>query len=425
MLDIKLIRENPKIVKESEKKRGKDPKVVDGLLKLDEQWRKAKFQEDKIRSGRNKISEEINKAKKNKDEKKAKELIKKAKEIPEKLSKQQEKTEKLGQDIKQVMLKLSNILAEDVPPGKDENDNKELKKWGKIPKFDFKIKGHADIVEDLDIADVERGARAAGARFYYLKNELVLLNQALQKFALDFLMKKGFSAIQTPYMLNRFSVGGAVNLTDFEETIYKIQDEDLYLIGTSEHALAALHQNEMLDLNKPRKYAGLSSCFRKEAGSHGKDTKGIFRVHRFEKIEQFVYCKPEDEDKVFNEIINNQEEIFKLLEIPFRVVYLSTGDTGGSMAKTYDLEGWFPAQNKYRELGSTSSARTFQSRKLNTKYSADKGERKHCYTINGTAMTVQRTMCCIIENNQTKTGSIKIPKVLWKYTGFKEIKAKK
>ncbi len=421
MLDMKLIRENPEVVKESEEKRGKDPKVINELLKLDEKWRKSRFEEDKLRHQRNKISEEINKAKKDKDERKAKELIKKAKEIPEKVKKNKEKTEKLEEEIKKVMLKLSNILADDVPLGKDENENKELRKWGKIPKFDFKIKGHADIIEDLDLADVERGARVAGARFYYLKNELVLLNHALQRFALDFLSKKDYTTMQTPYMLNRYSVGGAVNLTDFEDTIYKIQDEDLYLIGTSEHALAALHQDEIIDVKKPIKYAGLSSCFRKEAGSHGKDTKGIFRVHRFEKIEQFVYCKPEGEDKIFNEIINNQEEIFKLLEIPFRVVYLCTGDTGGSMAKTYDLEGWFPAQNKYRELGSTSSARTFQSRKLNIKYS--KGdEREHVYTLNGTAMTVQRTMCCLLENFQQKDGSIKIPKALQRYTGFKEIK---
>tara|TARA_B100002003_G_C13926261_1_gene450152 strand:- start:117 stop:794 length:678 start_codon:yes stop_codon:yes gene_type:complete len=225
-------------------------------------------------------------------------------------------------------------------------------------------------------------------------------------------------------MLNRNSMGGAVNLTDFEEVIYKIEDEDLYLIGTAENALAALHQEELLNVDKPIKYAGLSSCFRKEAGSHGKDTKGIFRVHRFEKIEQFVFCKPEDEDKIFNEIINNQEELFKLLEIPYHIIFLCTGDTGGSMSKTYDLEGWFPAQKKYRELGSTSSATTYQSRKLNTRY-PNKNKRDFVYTINGTAMTIQRTMTCLLENNQQKDGSIKIPKALWKYTGFKEIKPRK
>jgi len=425
MLDIKIIRENPKVVKDSEKKRGKDPKIVDDVIKLDKEWRKVKIQADNLRSERNKISNKINEAKKAKQN--IKQLVKKAKEIPDKIKKLEEKTNKLQDQIKQTMLKISNILDKNVPLGNDETKNKVLRKWGKLPKFSFKPKGHADIVEDLKIADIERGSKVSGTRFYYLKNELVLLNLALQKLALDFLMKKGYTPMQTPYMLNREAMGGAVNLQDFEEVIYKIQDEDLYLIGTSEHALAALHQDELINVNKPIKYAGLSSCFRKEAGSHGKDTKGIFRVHRFEKVEQFVYCKPEDEESIFNEIIENQEQLFKLLEIPYRIVFLCTGDTGGSMARTYDLEGWFPAQKKYRELGSTSSATTYQSRKLNAKYldKENKNQRKHVYTLNGTAMTVQRTMCCLLENFQQKDGSIKIPKALQKYTGFKEIKARK
>ena len=422
MIDIKLIRENPKLVKDSEKKRGEDPKIVDKIKDLDEQWRKEKYKVDKLRADRNKISEEINKAQKIKQD--IKSLIKKAKIIPKKIKASEERIDKLLLEIKENMLKLSNILAKEVPKGKDETNNKELRKSGRIPKFSFNPKGHVDLVEDLGVVDSERGAKVAGARFYYLKDKLVILNHALQRFALDFLMKKGYVLVQTPYMLNRNAIGGAVSLADFEEAIYKIEDEDLYLIGTSEHALAALHQDELLDVEKPIKYAGLSSCFRKEAGSHGKDTKGIFRVHRFEKIEQFVFCKPEEEDKIFNEIINNQEEIFKLLEIPYHIVFLCTGDTGGSMSKTYDLEGWFPAQKKYRELGSTSSATTYQSRKLNTKYQT-KGKREFVYTINGTAMTVQRTMTCLIENNQQKDGSIKIPKALWKYTGFKEIKPEK
>tara|TARA_Y100000310_G_scaffold213611_1_gene214558 strand:+ start:3142 stop:4410 length:1269 start_codon:yes stop_codon:yes gene_type:complete len=422
MIDIKLIRENPKLVKDSEKKRGEDPKIVDKIKDLDEQWRKEKYKVDKLRADRNKISEEINKAQKIKQD--IKSLIKKAKIIPKKIKASEERIDKLLLEIKENMLKLSNILAKEVPKGKDETNNKELRKSGRIPKFSFNPKGHVDLVEDLGVVDSERGAKVAGARFYYLKDKLVILNHALQRFALDFLMKKGYVPVQTPYMLNRNAIGGAVSLADFEEAIYKIEDEDLYLIGTSEHALAALHQDELLDVEKPIKYAGLSSCFRKEAGSHGKDTKGIFRVHRFEKIEQFVFCKPEEEDKIFNEIINNQEEIFKLLEIPYHIVFLCTGDTGGSMSKTYDLEGWFPAQKKYRELGSTSSATTYQSRKLNTKYQT-KGKREFVYTINGTAMTVQRTMTCLIENNQQKDGSIKIPKALWKYTGFKEIKPEK
>lgn len=425
MIDIKLIRENPGLVKENIKKKFQNKKLglVDEVKKLDEEWRKLKYKEDSLRSGRNKISEQINKLKK--QGKGAQKEIKKAKEIPGKIEKIQDKRKKLESKIREIMYQIPNMLDKSVPAGNDEEHNKELRKWGKILKFDFKTKGHADIVEEFNLVDMERGARVAGARFYYLKQDLALLNHALQRFVVDFLIKRGFSLIQTPYMINKSSIKGAVSFEDLGESIYKIEGEDLYLIGTSEHALAAFHKDELLDVSKPIKYAGISSCFRKEAGSHGKDTKGIFRVHRFEKIEQFAFCKPEDEEKIFSEIINNQEEIFKLLEIPYRVTALCAGEFGGSMAKTHDLEGWFPAQKKYGELGSTSTARTYQSRKLNTKYLTENGSREYVYTLNGTAMTVQRTICCILENNQQKDDSIKIPKVLWKYTGFKEIKPKK
>ena len=428
MIDIKLIRENSKLVKENIKKKFQNEKLplVDKIKKLDEDWRGLKYKADKLRAERNKISKEINQTKKSRDEKKAKVLIKKAKEIPGKIEKIEIKTKKLYEEINKNMLKIPNIMDKSVPEGNKEEENKELRKWGKKPKFKFPVKGHADIVEDLDLVDTKRGAKVAGSRFYYLKNDLVFLNHALQRLAMDFLIKKGFIPIQTPYMLNKSAISGAVAFEDFGEAIYKIDKEDLYLIGTSEHALAAIHKDETLDATKPIKYFGLSSCFRKEAGSHGKDTKGIFRVHRFEKVEQFVFCKPKDAEEIFNEIIKNQEEIFRLLEIPYRVQALCAGEFGGSMEKTHDVEGWFPAQNKYRELGSTSNAGTYQARKLNTKYLNDKNEREYVYTLNGTAMTVQRTMCCILELNQQKDGSIKIPKVLWPYmNGKKKIEKKK
>ena len=426
MIDIKLIREDPKVVKENIKKKFQNDKLklVDKVKELDETWRKEKARADELRHKRNKISEEINKLMKEGKKTDAKKLIVKAKEIPGKIDKIEAKALKLYKDIHKIMLKIPNMMDESVPDGKDGENNVELRKWGKIPKFGFDVKGHEDIVEDLDLVDSVRGAKVAGSRFYYLKGGLVLLNSALQRFAMDILMKKGYLPVQTPYMLNRDAIGGAVAFEDFAEAIYKIDDEDLYLIGTSEHALAALHKDEVIDVKVPLKYAGLSSCFRKEAGSHGKDTKGIYRVHRFEKIEQFVYSMPEDADKIFEEIIANQEEIFKALEIPYRVVALCAGEFGGSMAKTHDLEGWFPSVGEYRELGSTSNASDYQARKMGTKFEAG-GKRGLVYTLNGTAMTVQRTMCCILENNQQKDGSIKIPKALWKYTGFKEIKAKK
>ena len=418
MIDIKLIREDAGLVRENIRKKGQNDKValVDRVLELDSKWRKEKKRVDDLRAERNKISESINVLIKGGKKLDAKKLIVKAKAIPGKIDKIDVKAGKLVEEIRGIMMKIPNMMDASVPKGKDEGDNVGLRKWGKIPKFDFKVKGHEDIVEDLGLVDSVRGAKVAGSRFYYLKGGLVLLNSALQRFALDVLMKKGFLPVQTPYMLNRDAVGGAVSLEDFEESIYKIDGEDLYLIGTSEHALAALHKDEVIDIKTPIKYAGLSSCFRKEAGSHGKDTKGIYRVHRFEKIEQFVYCKPEDADGIFDEIIANQEEIFKLLEIPYRVVALCAGEFGGSMAKTHDLEGWFPSVGEYRELGSTSNASDYQARKMGTKFEAG-GKRGFVYTLNGTAMTVQRTMCCILENYQQKDGSIKVPKVLVPYMG--------
>ena len=427
MIDIKLIRESPELVKENIRKKFQEEKIglVDKVVELDAKWRKEKKKADDLRSERNKISEKINQLMKDGKKSEVKKFIIKAKEIPKKIDKTEEKTRKLVKEINIIMTSIPNIMDKSVPEGKEEKNNVELRKWGKKPKFDFTPKGHEDIVENLDLVDSVRGAKVTGSRFYYLKHELVLLNQALQRFTIDFLIKKGFVPIQPPYMLNRDSVSGAVNLDDFEESIYKIDGEDLYLIGTSEHAIAALHKDEVIDVRKPIKYVGVSSCFRKEAGSHGKDTKGIYRVHRFEKVEQFVFCKPDDAENIFNEIINNQEEIFKLLEIPYKVSALCAGEFGGSMEKTHDLEGWFPSQKKYRELGSTSNASTYQSRKMRTKYDTGNG-RAFVYTLNGTAMTVQRTICCILENNQLKDGSIKVPKVLQSYMGgLKKIVGKK
>ncbi|MCH7850703.1 MAG: serine--tRNA ligase [Nanoarchaeota archaeon] len=418
MIDIKILRENPKLVKENIKKKFQEDKLelVDKVLDLDLKWRKEKKKVDDLRSSRNKISASINELMKKGSKGEASKLISEAKKIPAKISKVEAKTSKYLKEIREIMIRIPNMMHESVPSGGEEKDNVELRKWGEIPKFDFKIKNHVDLVEDLFLVDSKKGSLVAGSRFYYLRGDLVLLNLALQRFALDVVMKKNFLPIQPPYMLNKQSMGGAVSLADFEENIYKIENEDLFLIGTSEHSLAAMHQNENLNLKNPLKYAGLSSCFRKEAGSHGKDTKGIFRVHRFEKIEQFVFCAERDEQAVFDEIISNQEEIFKLLKIPYRVLALCGGEVGGTMARTYDLEGWFPSQKKYRELGSTSSATTYQSRKLNIRYQ-EKGKLFHSYTVNGTAMSVQRTMCCLLENYQEKDGSIKIPKILQPYMG--------
>lgn len=421
MIDIKLIRENPELVKESQKKRGMNEKEVDELVALDKAWRKLKEEVDELRGRKNKISEEINKAKKGK--KPVDKLVKEAKEIPEKLEKKEKELAGLQEKRDAIWKEIPNIVDKSVPVG-DTSKNKVIKEFGKIPKFSFKPKDHADILEPLGLLDTKKASEVAGSRFYYLKGDLVKLNFAIINYALDYLRNKGFTLVQPPYMLRRDVLAGAIPLAAFEEMIYKIEGEDLYLIGTAEHALNAYHSNELIDVEKPIRYAGISPCFRKEAGSHGKDTKGIFRIHQFEKVEQFIFCKPEDSWKEFDLILENTLELFKGLEIPFRAILLSSGDMGRVPVKTIDVEGWFPSQNAYRELGSCSNCTDYQARRSNIKYSAGK-ETKFVHTLNNTAIATERMMVCLTDNYQQADGSIKIPRVLWKYTGFKEIKAKK
>lgn len=424
MIDIKLIRENPKIVKENQKKRGMNEKDVDTLINLDKKWREIKQQNDKLRAERNKISEEINQARKQKNNKKAEELIKKAQEIPKKIAENEKTLSELEEKRNYLWKELPNIADKKIPIG-DASKNKVLKIFGKPKKFSFKIKDHADLLENLDLLDTKKASEVASSRFYYLKGDLVKLNYALINFAIDFMRKKQFTMMQPPFMLRKDILTGAMPLGTFEGAIYKIDNEDLYLIGTSEHALNAYYVNEIIQENKlPIRVSGMSTCFRKEAGTHGKDEKGIFRVHQFEKIEQFVFCKPEDSWKEFDFLLNNTIEIFKQLEIPFRTVDLSTQDITRVATRTVDVEAWFPSQNTYRELGSCSNCLDYQARRSNIRYQ-DKSELKFVHTLNNTAIATERAIACLVENNQQKDGSIKIPKVLWKYTGFKEIKAKK
>ncbi len=420
MIDIKLIRENPEIVRESQKKRGLDAKEVDELIELDEKWRSLKEEVDNLRARRNKLSEEINKAKK--AGKKIDNLLKEAREIPEKLAEKEKSMGKKKERRDFLLMSIPNIVDKSVPVG-DASKNKIIKDFGKPQKFKFQPKDHANLLEPVFL-DTKKASEVAGARFYYLKGNIVRLNFAIINFALDFLSKQGFILMQPPYMLRKDVLAGALPFTAFEEMIYKIEGEDLYLIGTAEHALNAYHMNETLHAdNLPTRYAGVSPCFRKEAGNK-KDTKGIIRVHQFEKVEQFIFCKQEDSWKEFDLILKNSEELLKQLEIPFRFVLLSSGNMGRVPVKTIDFEGWFPSQNNYRELGSCSNCTDYQARRSNIKYQ-DKGEMKFVHTLNNTAIATERMIACIVENHQQEDGSITIPKALWKYTGFKIIKAKK
>ncbi len=421
MLDIELFRKNPAVVKASQQKRGQPTELVDEVTRLDEKWREHLQLAEKLKHTRNVVSEKINKLKKS--GKSADAEIKQTKELVEELKKidEQASTTKMMRD--KVLMEIPNIVDKSVPVG-DATKNKTIRTWGKIPKFKFKAQDHYELGKKLNIIDTERAAKVAGSRFYYLKGDLVRLNFAIISFALDLLKKRGFTLVQPPFMLRRDALEGAVTLGAFEEMIYKIQDEDLYLIGTAEHALNAYYKDEVINAKDlPIRFAGISTSFRKEAGTAAKDLKGIFRVHQFEKVEQFVFCKPEAAWKEFDLLLKNLEDIFKALNIPYRLVILATGDMGRVPVKTIDLEGWFPSQNTYRELASCSNCADFQARRANIRYATKDGNR-FVTTLNNTAIATERAIACILENFQQKDGSIKIPKVLWKYCGFREIRAK-
>ena len=417
MIDIKLIRENSELVKKNTVSRGYDGKIVDEILKIDIGWRKLKNDDDKLRAERNKISEEINKAKKEKDEKLAKSLIKNAKVIGEKLNKNQEKEKKFEDERKSLLLQVPNILKKNVPIGKDENGNKELKKWGTKPKI-VKPLSHAELGKSLDILDIKTATKITGSGFYILKGEGARLQRALIQFMLDFQHKSGRLEIQTPVLANSESAEGTAHLPKFEKDMYKTR-EGLYLIPTAEMTLTNLYRGDSLTEDElPKRFYGHTLCFRTEAGRHGSETPGIFRLHQFDKVEMVTLCKPEDDEKEFDLMMKNAEGILKALEIPYRVIVLCSGDSGFKEAVTYDIETWSPFLGKYMETSSVSSLRDFQARRMNTRYHSKKTNKlEFVYTLNGSGLAVPRLLIALMENNQLKDGSIKIPKVLQSYMG--------
>lgn len=416
MLDPKLIKEKSEIIRNMLKSRSVEFDL-DGLIESDQKRRKFIIKTDELRKKKNQIAMSISEKKKAGED--ASSILAEMKNISNELTKLELEQEEVEKKYLKLASTIPNIVDKSVPIGPDESANKEIKKWGDIPKFDFKIKDHIDISEDLNLVDLERAAKVAGARFYYLKNDLVRLNQALIHFGLDFLAEKKYSLVQPPYMINRESMEGAVIAEDFEEVIYKVQDEDLYMIGTSEHAMAAMHSKEIIEgKNIPMKYAGVSPCFRKEAGAHGRDQKGIFRVHQFDKIEQFIFSKPEDSWKEHENMLAIAEEFYQKLEIPYRVMLLSTGDIGKISAKTYDIEAWMPGQNAYREIVSCSNCLEYQARRLKIRFRDKTNEdTQYVHTLNSTLIATTRVLVAIMENFQTKDGHIRIPQVLQSYMG--------
>ncbi len=414
MLDIKFIREHPEIVKKNLRKRKENEKLkwMDDLLKYDKKWRELIQKVNDLRRKRNIITQEIARLKNKR--KNVKPKMKEVKAIPDKIKKLETQVNRYKKKTNTILMKLPNILHESVPYGKDENDNVIIKTWGKPPKFNFKPKNHMKILLDLDLIDAERAAKIAGAGFYYLKNELVLLDLAIQRFAINHLMKKGYTLIEPPFMIRKKPYEGVTDLSDFELVTYKVEGEELYLIATSEHPMAAMYLDEILNKQDlPIKLIGVSPCFRKETGTHGKYTKGLFRMHQFNKVEQFIFCLPEQSWKLHEELQKNCEELYQALGLHYRVVNVCTGDIGTMAAKKYDTEVWM-ADRKFREIGSNSNCTDYQARRLSIRFREKEGQAPvgFVHTLNNTALATSRTMMAILEQFQQKDGSVIIPKVL-------------
>ncbi|HRZ85323.1 MAG TPA: serine--tRNA ligase [Candidatus Paceibacterota bacterium] len=425
MLDINLLRENPEVVKKNQTKAGKDPKQVDIALELDKEWRICKKEADNLRAKRNKVSQEVNLAKKANDKHLLEKLLKEAKEIPQKILDIEAKEERLKSEMDKMLSSMPNIISSKTPIGKDSSENVEIKKGGKIPKFNFPIKNHVELAESLKIADFDSSARTSGNGFYYIKNELAYLNQALIRFTIDFMKSKGYEYIETPLMIKKELLAASGDSQSFASSIYEVKDTDLAMIGTAEHSLLAIHTGKTFQENElPKKYFSYSMCFRQEIGSHGINEKGLWRTHQFNKVEQFIFCLPEESEKFYDELSKNSEEILKALELPYRIIEICTGDLATWKHRSADLEVWRPTIKEYGEVMSLSNCTDYQARKLNIKVIRKNGEKQVVHTLNDTALATSRILVTILENNQQKDGSIKIPKALWKYTGFKEIKQK-
>ncbi|MFP3985002.1 MAG: serine--tRNA ligase [Candidatus Bathyarchaeia archaeon] len=419
MLDIKLIRERPEIVRQNLEKRGDVEKLqmLDELTKCDCEWRRLLTKTNELRHERKKITHKIASLKR--EGKEATEQIKKARNLDEEIGSLGQLVNECKERVDHILMRLPNILHESVPVGKDENDNVEIRAWSKPPTFDFKPKNHLEIAQDLGLINDERGAKVAGHGFYYLRNGLVLLDSALQRFAIEFMMKRGYQLVEPPFMMRRKPYEGVTDLTDFENVMYKVENEDLYLIATAEHPLAAMFMDEvLLEDCLPIKLAGISPCFRKEVGAHGKYTKGLFRMHQFNKVEQFVFCLPGDSWKFHEELQQNAEEIYQALGLHYKVVNVCTGDIGSVPAKRYDVNVWM-ADGVYREIGSNSNCTDYQARRLNIRYRKKEGQapKGFVHTINNTAIATSRTMMAILEQHQQKDGTVIIPEVLTKHMG--------
>ncbi len=419
MIDLDLLRKEPLRVEENLARR-KNPVYTLLLAEVrqkDEEWRTCLRASDDLRRRRNELSRAI--AEHRSKGTSSADLDAEAKQLPDALRAAESLEAELLHARDALLRRIPNLMDESVPYGAGDAENVVVSTWGD-PRTDATgLRSHAEVLEGLGMAEFDRARRASGAGFYYLRGPVVLLDLALQRFALDLLAERGFTPVAPPYMLRRAPYEGVTDLADFENVMYKIDGEDLYLIATSEHPLAALYQGEILDEDDlPFRLAGVSPCFRKEIGGHGVDQKGIFRVHQFQKVEQFVFCRPEESPTVLEELRGNAEEVFRRLKVPYRVVNVCTGDLGTVAAKKYDIEAWFPRQQAYREVVSCSNCTDYQARRLGIRLGkAGRPGKRVPHTLNSTAVATSRGLAVILEQYQQPDGSVTVPEVLRPYLG--------
>jgi len=419
MLDLKLIREHPDIVRKNLEKRGdvEKLKMLDELIEYDEKWRQTLTELNRLRHERKVINIDIANLKK--EGKDASEKLDEAIKILRNIEELEIKVKEYRNKIDFVLLRLPNLLHESVPFGEDDSENVVVKLWGKPPEFDFKAKNHLEIALNLGLIDVNRAAKVAGHGFVYLKEELALLDYAILNYTIDFMRQRGYLLIEPPFMMRKKPYLGVTDLEFFGDQLYKVENEDLYLIATSEHPMAATYMNEVINKEDlPIKFVGVSPCFRKEVGAHGKYTKGLFRMHQFNKIEQFIFCLPEDSWSFHEELQKNAEDLYKSFGLHFRVSNVCTGDIGIIAAKKYDIEVWM-ADGVFREVGSNSNCTDYQARRLNIRYREKEGQAPagFVHTLNNTALATSRTMIAILEQFQRRDGSVIVPQVLRSFMG--------
>ncbi|WP_018024986.1 serine--tRNA ligase [Corynebacterium ulceribovis] len=420
MIDLKLLRENPDLVRESQRTRGENPALVDELLAADERRRESIAAGDALRAEQKTFSKDMGKAMRTASDEEKAELRAKGQELSAKVKEAEAVQKESEQAVHDLQMKLSNIV-EGAPAG-GEDDFIVLETIGEPTKFDFEPKDHLELGESLGILDMERGAKVSGSRFYFLKGAGALLQLGMLQLAAQKAVANGFELMITPVIVNPEVMAGTGFLGEHSDEIYYLGADDQYLVGTSEVALAGYHANEIVDLSEgPLSYAGWSSCFRREAGSYGKDTRGILRVHQFDKVEMFVWCKPEDAEDQHQRLLNMERDMLAAIEVPYRIIDVAGGDLGSSAARKFDTEAWVPTQNTYRELTSTSNCTTFQGRRLGVRYRDENGKTQPVATLNGTLATT-RWLVAILENHQQADGSVRVPAALQPFVGMEYIR---